>query len=144
MDLLCEMPNIFHWCLRILDIQDVTFTFYDRMSQHGEPNPLWNFFCYQTRVPISIVQRVWLWSPTGLKNNIALAFVFMKSWFFQLITPIILKSKNACLNFISWMNIEIGLVLQTFSGVWKSLNIVNHELYSLSIYENHCACYNYY
>lgn len=128
MDLLCQMPNIFHWCLRILDIQDVTFTFYDRMSQHGEPYPLWNFFCYQTRVPISIVQRVWLWSPTGPNINIALAFVFMKSWFFQLITPpIILKSKNACLNFISWMNIEIGLVLQTFSGVWKSLNIVSHE-----------------
>lgn len=57
--------------------------------------------------------------------------------------PIILKSKNACLNFISWMNIEIGLVLHIFSGVWKSLNIVSHELYSLSIYENHCACYNY-
>lgn len=40
MDLLGKMPNIFHLCLRILDIQDVTFTFYDRMSQHGELNSL--------------------------------------------------------------------------------------------------------
>lgn len=140
MDLLCQMPNIFHWCLRILDIQDVTFTFYDRMSQHGEPYPLWNFFCYQTRVPISIVQRVWLWSPTGPNINIALAFVFMKSWFFQLITPHHFEVKKCMLKFHI---LEIGLVLQTFSGVWKSLNIVSHELYSLSIYENHCACYNY-
>lgn len=61
--------------------------------------PIVKLFCYQTRVPISIVQRVWLWSPTGPNINIALAFVFKKSWFFQLITPHHFEVKKCMLKF---------------------------------------------
>lgn len=106
------------------------------MSQHDEFNSLCNYLCHPNWVFISVAQLVRLRS-TNLqvpRSNIEGAFVlffyqsntFLKSRFFPNISQFFNDNfkSNACLNFISWRNITIGLLLQSLPVLWRTSDIV--------------------